>query len=250
MISHTDVLAVIGEGPGAVAVIGHRPHVGLGETPENAVGHVHIGTVVIVSIVNARESFRILRVINHNLITICNRSGGGTAQNNLIGGCVAQLEGILKCAHRGGDGDHIAHLHGPFTLYLFTDHSLVELNGIGAVGDSDIGVGILTIVVKNLRDRHVLKGHIGADIGGSQFSDGLDHRSQCQPRGFFIGAAVQLRQAVIFLPLSGGNDRVAQGDVLEVIAHTGADRARLVLEIDVLSVQQGDHTLDGQIRSV
>src|SRR5699024_5883967 len=39
----------------------------------------------------------------------------------------------------------------------------------------------------------------------------------------------------------------AQGDVVKVVAHADADTAGAVLKVDVLAVQQGDHTLDRQV---
>ena len=245
---HADILAAIGERPGAVAVVGHSPDVGLAKAGEDTVGERDSSAAVIEAAVNAGKGLIIGGSIDYHLVAVGDGTGGSAVQVDFGGGGVAQLEGGVIHAHSGGDGDDIPHLYRPGAVLVLFNGGLVKLDGLAvSILNRDIGAGILAVVIKHLGDFHILNGHIGADVGGGQFPDGLDRRLEVQPGGFYIGRTVQLGQAIERSTLAGADDGVAQGDVVKVGAHADADAACAVLKIDILTVNQSNHTLDGQI---
>ncbi|SCJ72325.1 Uncharacterised protein [uncultured Flavonifractor sp.] len=248
-VGHTQLLAAVGEGPGAVAVVNDGPHVTGGEAGQDTVLQRNSGAVVVEAVVGAGQSLVVGGGVDDNLIAVGDGTGRGTAvQVNLAGIGVAQLEGTVIRAHRCGDGDDAANSHRPGAVIILVHHGLVELDGVAAaVLHGDVGIGVGTVVVIHLGDLHVTQGHIGADVGGGQLTNGLDRRGQGQPGGLLIGGTVQLGQAVESGALTGADDGVAQGDIVKVVAHADADTAGAVLKVDVLAVQQGDHTLDRQV---
>ena len=244
---HADILAAIGERPGAVVVVGHSPDVGLAKAGEDTVGERDSSAAVIEAAVNAGKGLIIGGSIDYHLVAVGDGTGGSAVQVDFGGGGVAQLEGGVIHAHSGGDGDDTADSNRPGAVIVLFNGGLVKLDRVGAVGNGNVRIGILAAVIVDLCDFHILKSHIGADVGGGQFSDGLDCGLQLQTGGLFIGSAVQFGQALEVGPLAGSDDRITQGDIIKFAAHTGTDTAGAVLKIDVLPVQQGNHTLDGQI---
>ena len=72
-IAHTDVLTVIGEGPGAVSIVNYRPHIGIGKAGNGFAGDGHSGSLIVEAVIAAGEGFAVSGVVNHDLIAVGNR---------------------------------------------------------------------------------------------------------------------------------------------------------------------------------
>ena len=70
--------------------------------------------------------------------------------------------------------------------------------------------------------------------------------SQRQTGGLDEGAGTQLGQAVVFGPLAGADEGIAQSDGAVLGGKPQADATRGVLQVNVRAIHQCDHTLDGE----
>ena len=219
VIAHAKLFPIIGEGPGAVAVVNDGPDFCFGKSGHLITGHGDIHTTVIITVISvgAGQGFVMGRIVNDNLLPVYQRSLRGAAQLEFFESGIPQLQGVLETADRCGHRHHIAHSNGPAAVIIFGYHSLVKLNGsTGIILEGDVGTAVGTVLVVNLSHRQVLDRDIGADILSGQSTDGGGLGLQGHTGGLFISAVVQLRQAVVGSSGTGGNDRIAQRDVREV----------------------------------
>ena len=176
---------------------------------------------------------------------VVSRSSSGFG--NLTGRRITQLQRGVVNAHCCTDVHDIANSVFPNTLSRFVHNSLVQLNGVAiAVLNRDVGVGILSVIVEDLRNLHTSQFYIGADIGSGQSVNGGLLGREGQAGGFLIGAAAQLGQTVINRLAAGANDGIAQRNIRGLRAHADADAAGGVLDIDIGAIHQGHDALDGE----
>ena len=91
-VAHTEILFLIREGPGAVAVVDDGPHVGGAVTAQSAVAsHSHVGAVVVVSAVGGRKGLPIGRVVDDHPVAV--RDGGVRVRRGLRIGGLARVKG-------------------------------------------------------------------------------------------------------------------------------------------------------------
>ena len=250
LLTHAKLFPIIGEGPGAVAVVNDGPDFCFGKSGHLITGHGDIHTTVIITVISvgAGQGFVMGRIVNDNLISVYQRTLRGAAQLEFFESGIPQLQGVLETADRCGHRHHIIHSNGPSAVLILGYHSFVELNGSpGIILQGDIGIAVLAAVIIHFGNRQIPEHHISADICFGQSADGGGLCLQGHTGGLFIGAAIQLRQSIVVLSCSGGNDRISQRDVREVFRHSGADTASGILQVYILPIQKGYNALDCQI---
>ncbi len=260
---HGEFLAVGGSnGVAAISSLGKYPDLRVGIAGQNTVGNSAVHTAVIIAAAIAGvlgQNLAVGGVEDDYLIAGLQSAqvgdkaalalNGGGNLGELVSHGVAQLQRGVVHAHGGLDVQLVTHLYIPSTVGL-AHHSLVQLNGVGAVGDGDVGGGVGAVVVKDLGDLHTLEGDVGADVCDGQGTDGGLLGSEGHAGGLFIGAAAQLGQTVVHGLCTGTDDGVTQSQIGEVGTHAHADAAGGILQIDVFAVQQSDHALDGELGTV
>ena len=260
---HGELLAVGGSnGVAAISSLGKYPDLRVGIAGQNTVGNsaVHAAVIIAAAIAGVLgQNLAVGGVEDDYLIAGLQSAqvgdkaalalNGGGNLGDLVSHGVAQLQRGVVHAHGGLDVQLVTHLYIPSAVGL-AHHSLVQLNGVGAVGDGDVGGGVGTVVVVDLGDLHTLEGDVGADVCGGQGADGGLLSSEGHAGGLLIGTAAQLGQTVVHGLCAGTDDGVTQSQIGEVGTHAHADAAGGILQIDVFAVQQSDHALDGELGTV